>query len=173
MPTNLELKAKIDDVGSSVAIACSIGARDMGMLRQRDTYFRVPRGRLKLREIEGRGAELIYYERNESGPERLSTFTITPVAEPEPLRRSLDAALGIRGVVAKTRRLFLADSTRIHLDHVEGLGSFLEFEVPVEGSPQEAEEKLLRLQREFGIESGAGFRNSYIDLIEGKGAGTA
>jgi hypothetical protein len=43
----------------------------------------------------------------------------------------------------------------------------------VEGSPQEAEEKLLRLQREFGIESGAGFRNSYIDLIEGKGAGTA
>ncbi|MDX6664158.1 MAG: cytidine deaminase, partial [Solirubrobacteraceae bacterium] len=40
----------------------------------------------------------------------------------------LGAALGIRAVVVKRRRLFLWRDVRIHLDEVEELGTFVELE---------------------------------------------
>ena len=52
-----------------------MGAARHGTLLQRDTYFRVPRGRLKLRESDGETAELIYYERSEETGERWSRFS--------------------------------------------------------------------------------------------------
>lgn len=47
----------------------------------------------------------------------------------ENLRDILTISNGILGVVKKTRRLFMIDQTRIHIDDVQGLGSFLELEV--------------------------------------------
>ena len=41
---------------------------------------------------------------------------------------ALDAALGTTVVVAKRRRLFIWEDVRIHLDEVEGLGTFVELE---------------------------------------------
>ena len=41
----------------------------------------------------------------------------------------LTAALGVRGQVIKTRTLYIAGQTRIHIDQVQGLGDFLELEV--------------------------------------------
>lgn len=43
----------------------------------------------------------------------------------------LEAALGVRGWVVKTRQVFVRDHIRLHLDQVEGVGSFLELEVAV------------------------------------------
>ena len=54
MHRNLELKAHIDSVKTMENIACSLGARSAGVLRQTDTYFAVQNGRLKLREF-GKG----------------------------------------------------------------------------------------------------------------------
>ena len=47
---NVELKATDPDPARSLAIVRELGAEDRGVLHQRDTYFRVPEGRLKLRE---------------------------------------------------------------------------------------------------------------------------
>ena len=47
---NIELKASDPDPERSLAVVLGLGARDRGLLRQRDTYFRVTTGRLKLRE---------------------------------------------------------------------------------------------------------------------------
>ncbi|MBI4562367.1 MAG: hypothetical protein HY724_10015 [Candidatus Rokubacteria bacterium] len=43
----------------------------------------------------------------------------------------LEAALGVRGWVVETRQVFVRDHVRLHLDQVEGGGSFLELEVAV------------------------------------------
>jgi adenylate cyclase class IV len=48
--------------------------------------------------------------------------------------QALSTALGVRGVVRKHRHVILIDNTRVHLDEVEGLGSFIEFEVVLEES---------------------------------------
>ena len=50
-------------------------------------------------------------------------------SDPESLKSTLSLALGVRGVVRKTRYLYLVGQTRIHLDDVEGLGHFMELEV--------------------------------------------
>ena len=49
---NVELKAHDPDPARTLERALAAGARDEGLLRQRDTYFHVAAGRLKLREEE-------------------------------------------------------------------------------------------------------------------------
>jgi adenylate cyclase class IV len=48
------------------------------------------------------------------------------------------SALGVLAVVKKRRTLLSLDATRIHLDNVDGLGDFIEFEVPVTGDDDAA-----------------------------------
>ena len=90
-----------------------------------------------------------------------------PVADPEPLREALDAALGTLVVVVKRRRLLLWNGVRIHLDEVEGLGSHLELEaVAAPGSDLEAERgKVERLRAELAIDDAALVAGGYSDLL--------
>src|SRR5215218_2727611 len=118
---NVELKALDPDPVRSLAVCLQLGADDRGVLRQRDTYFRVRRGRLKLREEEPGGATLIQYERPDAAAARESRYRLSPVPQPDELRASLDAALGTLVVVDKQRHLLLWDGVRIHLDTVDGL----------------------------------------------------
>jgi homotetrameric cytidine deaminase len=125
---NVELKAHDPDPRRTLERALAAGAEDRGVLRQRDTYFDVARGRLKLREEEPGDAMLIAYERPDEAAERISRYRVVPVPEPETLRAALAAANGIGAVVVKRRRLLIWETVRIHLDEVRGLGSFLELE---------------------------------------------
>src|SRR5918999_3483180 len=92
---NVELKAHDPDPGRTLERALAAGAEDRGLLHQRDTYFRAPRGRLKLREEEPGGATLIAYERPDAATERVSRYRLVAVPDPEPLREALAAANGI------------------------------------------------------------------------------
>src|SRR5919199_5865424 len=150
---NVELKARDADPARSLERCVALGAEDRGELRQRDTYFAARRGRLKLREQEPGGAELIAYERPDAAEARESRYRIAPVADPEALRDALDAALGTTVVVDKRRHLFLWEGVRIHLDRVDGLGDFVELEgVAAEGSALAREGQLVeRLRAELGI----------------------
>lgn len=62
----------------------------------------------------------------------MSQFQILQTDEPEKLCQMLEACVGIKGEVIKTRHLFIYKQTRIHLDDVKNLGTFLEFEVCLE-----------------------------------------
>ena len=164
---NLELKARDADPQRSLEAALALGAEDRGVLEQRDTYFSRARGRLKLREQEPGGAELIAYERGDSAEPRRSDYRVVPVGDPRALGDALDAALGTLVVVAKRRRLLVWEEVRIHLDEVEGLGSHIELEaVAAPGSDLEPERrKLERLRGELGIDDGAFVGGSYSDLL--------
>jgi predicted adenylyl cyclase CyaB len=135
---NIELKARCSDLDAARRRAEALGARDAGVLRQRDTFFTAGRARLKLRDFGDGRAELISYVRPDAAEARASDYLISPVAQPELLAAVLSHALGASGVVVKTRHLLLHRHTRIHLDEVEGLGSFVELET-VLGEQSEAD----------------------------------
>ena len=89
------------------------------------------------------------------------------LSDPKQMHQVLETVLGIRGVVRKKRILYLLDETRIHLDQVDGLGSFVEFEVVLDG-PGQGEygaQKARHLLKILDIEPGALLEGSYIDLI--------
>ena len=161
---NLEYKARIEDLESYRARAHALGAGSEGELRQTDTYFKVASGRLKLREIAGRPGELIFYQRDEEGANRVSDYEVFRTTEAAALRDILGAALGVLAVVRKRRTLLVVDGARIHLDNVEGLGNFLEMEVPVHDSDVHASETINRLLRELGLTWAQCIRASYLDL---------
>jgi adenylate cyclase class IV len=128
---NIELKARCDDLAAALAALAPLSPVDTGVQHQIDTYFRVPNGRLKLREIVGVRAELIWYDRSNQAAIRKSDYRLTPIAHPADLKTSLAAALGLRGKVEKHRQVLLWHNVRIHLDLVEELGTFIEFEAVI------------------------------------------
>jgi homotetrameric cytidine deaminase len=165
---NVEIKARDLDPLATATRCVELSAVDHGVLEQRDTYFAGRHGRLKLREETGSGAELIAYRRPDAeGPEE-SAFIRAPATDPALLGEVLDAALGVSVVVVKRRRLFVWENVRIHLDDVEGLGTFLELEAmvgPGLNAPEEAVEKVSRLRAELAIADDALVAVGYSDLL--------
>ncbi|MEA2330050.1 MAG: hypothetical protein QOH58_188 [Thermoleophilaceae bacterium] len=165
---NIEIKARDADPRRSLDLALALGAEDRGELTQRDTYFAGARGRLKLREQTPGEPELIQYRRPDAEGPRASEYRIVPVADVESLRAALDAALGTLVVIEKRRRLLLADNVRIHLDEVEGLGSFLELEAVTAPGAEDLEAehaRVGRLREQLGIGDERLVAASYSDLL--------
>lgn len=168
--TNIEIKARCEDLAAAREVAERIATRRVGVDHQVDTYFTTRRGRLKLRVSSLSGGQLIPYLRpDESGPKR-SHYQIVPVPDPPRLERLLGEVLGVHRVVRKRREIFLVDNVRIHLDEVEGLGSFLELEAVYDGSgaaEAEEREKVARLMETLGLAEGDLLGTSYEGLVAG------
>ncbi len=179
--TNVEFKARVQSFARVHSILTANRIPRAATLRQTDTYFHAPTGRLKLRVINEETAQLIFYQRPDHAEVKRSDYLIAPVAAPAALREALGAAYGIRTVVQKTRELYLLprqfgaaagraapDLVRLHLDAVEGLGHFLEIEVILqEGeSPKIVEPEAHFWLQEFGIAPEDLLSGSYADLLE-------
>ncbi len=165
---NLEFKVRIDDPEALLAKARSLGAELWGDLRQTDTYFATKHGRLKVRETSGHQSELISYDRDEEAPDRPSDYALIAFKDAGELRAALSRTLGVVAVVRKRRTLLVLDTTRIHLDNVDGLGHFLEIEVPVTDQ-QSAAERMSALLAGLGFTRDDCIRGSYADLVIGRG----
>ena len=164
---NIELKARYGDFDRARQCVQQEGGRKIGTMHQRDVYFYVPRGRLKLRIIDGAEGQLIFYHREDQVGPRRSDFDIAPCDNPAQLERVLGVALGVRLTVVKQRELHLIDNVRVHLDEVEGLGRFLEFEAVLDAQRDTAAEqrKLQRYLELFGIAETDLVPVSYADLL--------
>ncbi len=125
---NIELKATDPDPSASLEVCRALGAEDRGTIAQRDTYFEVARGGLKLREEQPGRPHLIQFERANEPQQHESRYRIIEVSDGASLCAALATAIGIRGAVVKRRHLLLWQSVRIHLDEVEQLGTFIELE---------------------------------------------
>lgn len=169
---NLEFKTRVADLQLLLKRARELGADLWGDLRQTDTYFAVPLGRLKLRETAGFQAELIYYRRDETLPERPSDYLVARTPDAASVKSLLAAALGVLAVVRKRRTLLVLDSVRVHLDNVEGVGTFMEIEVPVRDGEAGAAMKLHSLLAGMGFVLDDGIRASYLDLVLEGAAGS-
>ena len=165
MPQNLELKARISSISKAVYVTRQLHAQAKGDLRQRDIYYKVSRGRLKLRIINSRSAELIFYTRPNRKGSRYSDYFVLPVKDAILANALCTAAFGQKIVVEKKRRLFLYKNSRIHLDIVRGLGTFIEFEVLVKHGKKNAQKLLELLSAEFNVKHSAIVGASYSDLL--------
>ncbi|HXR26060.1 MAG TPA: class IV adenylate cyclase [Candidatus Binataceae bacterium] len=125
---NLEAKFRLADLARARTRAEAIGFVYSATLIQRDSFFAVSHGKLKLRE-EADGAVLIHYQREDARGFELSNYTIVRLTEPAPTRAMLESALGVIAEVRKRRTLLLRENIRFHLDEVEQLGEFGEIEV--------------------------------------------
>ena len=171
---NIELKAADPDPAASERACRALGARDAGLLVQRDTYFGVARGRLKLREDLERGdGELIFYLRAQEVGLRSSSYWRAPAGDPDALRELLGGAHGVIGVVTKRRRLFLHRNVRIHLDDVEGVGTFVELEsvLATAGRESAAEaETLAEVVAALGLAGRETIAGGYLELGAAQGS---
>ena len=171
MPSNIEIKARAEDFARKRELAERLAGGPPETVRQQDTFFPCASGRLKLRRLAADRGELIAYRRDDVAGTKQSDYLLYRTAEPAALRGVLAEALGTGKVVTKTRLLYLVGQTRVHLDEVEGLGTFLELEVVLtEGQAAEeghrvAREIMAALEvREEDLVEGA-----YADLLTAKG----
>jgi len=169
---NIEIKARLPDWDQARSVAESLSDRPLQIIPQRDIFFDVPKGRLKLRVLAPDRGQLVYYEREDAAGPRQSDYLIAPTADPVSLESLLSASLGVRGVVAKVRFLYIVGNTRVHLDQVEGLGHFLELESVLGpgNDATDAERAVSALMREFGIVEDDLIDVAYIDLLQGRPA---
>ena len=168
MPTNIEIKARIRDFTRIQALAENLSDTPVQVISQEDIFFHVERGRLKLRILSPDHSQLIFYTRpDQEGPKR-SEYYLSHSADPANLRRVLELAYGVRGIVRKTRYLFLTGQTRIHLDDVEGLGHFMELEVVLEQGQGDADGQKIaeELMSALGVERSDLIDGAYMDLLE-------
>ena len=152
MPANIEIKATAEDLQALRAVARELADGPGETLHQLDVFFQVERGRLKLRIFSDEAGELIHYHRADTAGARRSSYRIYPTRRPGELRALLAAALEEGLSVEKKREVYLAGQTRIHLDEVAGLGSFVELEYvlrenqPAEEGRRVVAELMTRLQ---------------------------
>lgn len=168
MPRNVEIKARAADPSRLRGLAIELADGPPRTIDQTDTFFATPSGRLKLRMFADGSGELIAYERPDTAGPRTSHYGLAPVADGAALLAVLTAAMPVRGVVRKRRELLLCGRTRIHLDEVEGLGSYLELEVVLaDGEERTAGEAEAReLMARLGIGTAELVKGAYIDLLE-------
>ena len=163
---NLEFKANCDSLDVLRQRLANLQAEHRHTMKQLDTYFNVPQGRLKLREINTHDAELIYYERSDLAESRYSNYQICDIPEPMAFKQIATMAWGVKGVVEKRRELWMFGDTRIHLDEVKNLGQFVELETVIRNQTEEEAQAEHQLVKDaLGIQEEDLISVSYSDLI--------
>lgn len=170
---NYEFKARLRDEARLRAALKKLRARFVGTDHQVDTYFRVRRGRLKVREGRIENA-LIFYRRSNSPRPRRSRVEMMLLPRRNSLRSILGAALGVLAVVDKRREIYFVGNVKIHLDRARGLGEFMEVEAIKKLAAHSRQSKVgnrnirnqaKKLQKLLGIAARDIVAQSYSDLM--------
>lgn len=170
MSQNIEIKALAGDFVLLKAKLASLQARHVETLQQHDTFYRMPFGKFKLRRFDGGNSELIVYFRRDSfGPKQSKYFRFTLARGIHRALQPIGRLWPKVGDVRKTRELFMYGETRIHLDRVEGLGKYVEFEVVLRSDDKSALKCGMQtaeyLMSNLGIEDSDLVSKAYIDLL--------
>lgn len=170
MPSNVEIKIRVDDLEGLRRRVEAMADSGPEVLDQRDTFFGCRSGRLKLREFADGSAELIAYRRPDTAGPKESVYVVSPVADVPSMIGALASAGGVVGVVEKRRWLYRIGQTRVHLDQVMGLGSFLELEVVLRDDQTADDGAVIadRLMAELGLDPDDLIEGAYVDRLSSK-----
>ncbi len=124
---NVEFKARVNDLEKYEAKLLTLAPQFRGTDHQIDTYFIVPKGRMKLREGNIEHA-LINYNRKNTAAAKESDVILYQHEPNSALKDILVLQFGIKIVVDKKRKIYFIGNVKFHFDLVEKLGTFIEVE---------------------------------------------
>ena len=167
MARNVEIKARVSDLGALEQRVAGLADSGPELIIQDDTFFNCPQGRLKLRAFPDGSGELIAYARPDVHGPSTCQYSLTPVPQAAQMTAALSTALGTMGRIRKERRLYLAGPTRIHLDRVADLGTFMELEVVLRPDQDmaEGEAQARDLMARLGVKEEDLVDVAYMDLL--------
>ena len=161
---DFNIKAIVTDRLTIERALVEMHATFVGVDKQKDTYFRVPKGKLKLRE--GTIENLItHYERvDEKGMERtiVYQYDLKPTAEQI---SKLHREHIIIGIIEKERKIYFLDNVKIHLDKTVNGKSFVEVEA-IDSNDSMSMEQLrlqcLSVKDKLGIKDSELVKSGYL-----------
>ncbi len=164
---NVEFKARVRSIQPFETRLLTRQPEFRGTDHQVDTYFNVPRGRLKLREGNIENA-LIQYDREDVKGAKLSRVTLFRFQPDPALKEILTRQFGVWKVVDKMRRIYFIGHVKFHFDVVRDVGQFIEVEV-IDEQGRFSQDELDSQCREwidfFDIDPSDMEARSYSDLI--------
>ena len=163
MPSNIELKVKIPSFRKYEKVLKTLELKPKELLNQKDVYYEIKKGLLKLRIENGKNS-LIKYSRNETSKNRVSNYNVLSLGD-DSAEKFLDRIFNIKAVVEKKRILYLYKNTRIHLDKVKKLGNFIELESVVVRNSKSAVKEFNEVIGLLNLDTEKQIRKSYKDLI--------
>ncbi len=165
---NIELKVNIYNISETLKTLKAIKAKHVGVLKQKDIYYNCVSGRLKLREINNKRNELIFYKRPNLNELKISNYQVVDFNSKN--NKSLDFLLstvfGKKNIVNKERDLWIYKNTRIHIDKVKNLGKFLELETVIKNNDiNKAKKEYNELYDKLNLYKFKKHKESYSDLL--------
>lgn len=165
--TNIEIKARCTEPEKIRKLLIGRGADFKGVDNQTDTYYKVPKGRLKLRQgnIEN---SLIFYKRPDQAGPKQADVRLFMLDKESALSEVMSSALEVLVLVKKKREIYLLENVKFHIDEVDSLGSFVEIEA-IDAQGRIGTEKLTQQCAEYvqllGITKDKLVSNSYSDML--------
>ena len=161
---DFNIKANVTDLSRTERALADMQATFVGVDNQKDTYFSVPKGKLKLRE--GTIENLItHYERvDEKGMERtiVYQYDLKPTAEQI---SKLHREHVIIAIIEKERKIYFLDNVKIHLDKTVNGKSFVEVEA-IDSNDSMSMEQLrlqcLSVKEKLGIKDSELVKSGYL-----------
>ena len=149
---NIEFKAGTNNLKEMEEKLLSLNPQFIGEDHQKDTYYNVNTGRLKLREGNIENALIRYHREDVSGAKQ-SDILLYKHAPDEALKNILIKLHGVKIIIDKIRKIYFVENVKFHFDRVEGLGTFVEVEA-------------IDSTGEIGIEKLKEQCNFYINFLE-------
>ena len=163
---NLEIKIKIAEIPKWREKCRRIGAVFELTMKQIDIYFQTGEVKKKIRIIDDRDVEMIEYERIEKTGRKSSVYTISKMTKCELEKYQQEHQEICR--IEKTRELWRYKHTRIHLDEVKNMGSFMELETVIKDmSEDDGENEFEEVVEKLEIDKNNSIAGSYSDLLPG------
>lgn len=164
---NIELKIKINNFGPILKKLKGLSAEYKGVLKQTDTYYKCKNGRLKIREINNKFYELIFYQRPNTLGQKISNYEVIKINDKQlsDFKNILKTSLGEKIKVEKKRSLWIYKNTRIHLDKVKKLGTFLELETMVNDNINKSRDEYRQISGILELKKYKKYKKSYSDIL--------
>lgn len=162
---NVDFKCELRDPDLARLALKRFGGILAASVHHRDTFFRVPDGRLMRREADGEPVEYVLYRRIDRPMPTISRFTILTEEEARLRLGAADPPVWVE--VRKQREIWLLHNARVHLDRVEGLGWYIEIDVLVTKDQHvgKCHELIAKIREALGPCLGGLIATSYADMV--------